>query len=66
MDYIAVHTCERCADYHEVDPEELDAVRELVERRFGYRASFTHFPIVGLCPSCAEAVGGSPGSEERW
>ena len=46
-------TCERCADYRAVAPEELDAVRELVERHFGYRASFTHFPIVGLCPSCA-------------
>jgi len=53
-------TCERCADYRAVDPEELDAVRELVERRFGYRASFTHFPIVGLCPSCAAAVHGQP------
>jgi Fur family transcriptional regulator, ferric uptake regulator len=50
-------TCERCADYVAVAPEEFDGVRELIERRFGYRASFTHFPIVGLCPSCAEAVG---------
>jgi Fur family transcriptional regulator, ferric uptake regulator len=49
-------TCERCADYRAVAPEELDAVRELVERQFGYLASFTHFPIVGLCPSCAAAV----------
>jgi Fur family ferric uptake transcriptional regulator len=49
-------TCERCADYRAVDPSELDAVRELVEHRFGYSASFTHFPIVGLCPSCAAAV----------
>jgi Fur family transcriptional regulator, ferric uptake regulator len=53
-------TCERCADYRAVAPEEFDAVRELIERRFGYQASFTHFPIVGLCPSCAEAVGGQP------
>jgi len=50
-------TCERCADYRAVVPEELDAVRELIERQFGYRASFIHFPIVGLCPSCAQAVG---------
>jgi Fur family transcriptional regulator, ferric uptake regulator len=55
-------TCERCADYRAVAPEEFDAVRELIERHFGYRASFTHFPIVGLCLSCAEAVGGEP----RW
>jgi Fur family ferric uptake transcriptional regulator len=49
-------TCERCADYRAVAAAELDAVRDLVERRFGYRASFTHFPIVGLCRNCAAAV----------
>jgi Fur family ferric uptake transcriptional regulator len=49
-------TCERCADYRAVLPEELDAVRELIECQFGYRARFTHFPIVGLCASCAAAV----------
>jgi Fur family ferric uptake transcriptional regulator len=52
-------TCERCADYHAVQPQELDAVRELIESQFGYRASFIHFPIVGLCPGCAEAVRGA-------
>jgi len=50
-------TCERCADYRVVAPEEFDAVRELIQRQFGYRASFTHFPVVGLCPGCAEALG---------
>jgi len=45
-------TCERCADYSAVAPEVLDPVRDLIEREFGYRASFTHFPIVGLCASC--------------
>lgn len=49
-------TCERCADYRAVEPRELDAVRELIADRFGYRASFTHFPIVGLCASCAAAI----------
>jgi Fur family transcriptional regulator, ferric uptake regulator len=55
-------TCERCADYRPVALHELHAVRELIEREFGYRASFTHFPIVGLCPSCAAAVDGRAGS----
>jgi Fur family transcriptional regulator, ferric uptake regulator len=50
-------TCERCGDYRAVAPQELDAVRELIEHQFGYRASFAHFPIVGLCASCARAVG---------
>jgi len=53
-------TCERCADYQAVAPEELDAVRDLIELRFGYRARFTHFPIVGLCAGCAAAVNGRP------
>jgi Fur family ferric uptake transcriptional regulator len=59
-------TCERCADYRAVAPEELRAVRELIETRFGYRASFTHFPIVGLCPSCTEAVTEAVGGRPRW
>jgi Fur family transcriptional regulator, ferric uptake regulator len=49
-------TCERCGDYRPVTTNELDGVRALIERQFGYRASFTHFPIVGLCQDCAAAV----------
>jgi Fur family ferric uptake transcriptional regulator len=55
-------TCERCADYLVVNPDELDAARELIERQFGYRASFIHFPIVGLCASCVTAVDEQPRS----
>ena len=60
-------TCERCGDYLAVPPEQFDGVRELIERAFGYRASFTHFPVVGLCPRCAEALDGGdkPGTERR-
>lgn len=57
-------TCERCADYRAVAPEELDAVRDLIQRQFGYRASFIHFPIVGLCDGCAAAVSGQPAWSE--
>jgi len=45
-------TCERCADFRAVDPRGLDLARELIRRSFGYRASFRHFPIVGLCDTC--------------
>lgn len=45
-------TCERCADFLPVAPDALDSVRALIERRFGYVARFTHFPIVGLCVAC--------------
>ncbi len=58
-------TCERCADYRAVAPEELDVVRELIQSQFGYRASFIHFPIVGLCAACAAAVGGRSGPSTR-
>jgi Fur family transcriptional regulator, ferric uptake regulator len=53
-------TCERCADYRAIAPAELDPVRELIERRFGYRASFVHFPIVGLCSGCAAELRSEP------
>ena len=39
-----------------LDAEQLDEVRALIEREFGYRARFSHFPIVGLCADCAAAT----------
>ena len=46
-------TCERCGAFEAVEPARLDAVRDVIEHELGYRARFTHFPIVGLCPGCA-------------
>jgi Fur family ferric uptake transcriptional regulator len=48
-------TCERCGDFEPVEPSRLDAARTLIERELGYRARFSHFPLVGLCAAC---VGG--------
>lgn len=56
--------CERCDRVTTVAPAQLDEVRALVERTFGYRARFTHFPITGLCPACA-AAGDRPGAHDR-
>ena len=53
-------TCERCADYRALVPDELDGIRSLIESEFGYRARFTHFPIVGLCPACAADLDTEP------
>ena len=47
--------CERCGKARSVNPAELDAVRGEIEKQFGYRPSFSHFPIVGLCAECAES-----------
>lgn len=48
--------CERCDRVRAVAAEELDEVRAVIERDFGYRARFSHFPVVGLCADCAAAT----------
>jgi Fur family transcriptional regulator, ferric uptake regulator len=45
--------CDACGAVIAVEPAQLDGVRELIRSRFGYEARFTHFPIAGLCPDCA-------------
>lgn len=47
--------CDRCGTIRAVDPAELEGVREIVRGRFGFEASFAHYPIVGLCPECSAA-----------
>ena len=49
-------SCERCHRITALEAERLDAVRDLIEAEFGYRARFSHFPIVGLCADCAAAT----------
>ena len=46
-------TCVRCGAYEALAPARLDEARALIEHEVGYRARFTHFPIVGLCPDCS-------------
>ena len=38
----------------DVEPKQLDGVRDLIREQFGYEARFTHFPIAGLCPECTK------------
>jgi Fur family ferric uptake transcriptional regulator len=45
--------CDACGEHRAVDPSQLTGVRRLIREEFGYEASFTHFPIAGLCPDCA-------------
>jgi Fur family transcriptional regulator, ferric uptake regulator len=46
-------TCDRCGRVTTVDPAALDGVRESLLADFGHHARFSHFPIHGLCASCA-------------
>jgi Fur family ferric uptake transcriptional regulator len=46
--------CDHCGAIEEIDRSELDPLREAVQQRFGYEVGFAHFPMVGLCPNCAE------------
>jgi Fur family ferric uptake transcriptional regulator len=55
--------CERCTKVTPVAAEDLDSIREQIRKRFGYRARFTHFAIVGLCDQCAASPG--PRTERR-
>jgi Fur family ferric uptake transcriptional regulator len=44
--------CEHCGAFAAVDPARLDAARDLIEAELGYRARFSHFPLVGICAEC--------------
>ena len=46
--------CDSCRTVRAVDPHELDELRGVLQRQFGWEAHFTHDPIVGLCPACAQ------------
>ena len=45
-------SCEQCGALEAVAPGRLDGVRELIQRNLGYRARFSHFPLVGTCAAC--------------
>jgi len=47
--------CERCGQARAVDSHVLEPVRGAIARAFGWRVRFSHFPIAGLCPTCAAA-----------
>jgi Fe2+ or Zn2+ uptake regulation protein len=48
-------SCEHCGAHLAVPPAALDEVRDALRASFGWEARFTHFPVVGACPSCRSA-----------
>jgi Fur family ferric uptake transcriptional regulator len=49
-------SCERCGAFEAVSPGKLDGARAVIERETGYRARFSHFPLVGTCAACRRAT----------
>ncbi len=46
--------CESCDAVQVVEPGSLERARAAIEEALGFRARFSHFPIVGLCSTCLE------------
>lgn len=46
--------CDCCGAIREIDRRELEPLRAAVRKRFGYKVGFNHFPMMGLCPRCAD------------
>ncbi|HEV2874402.1 MAG TPA: transcriptional repressor [Thermoleophilaceae bacterium] len=44
--------CGSCGAVKAVEPEAMEPVRSEIRKRFGYDASFSHFPILGVCRDC--------------
>lgn len=47
--------CETCGALAEVDPGLTRPFAAALEKRFGFRANFTHFAVLGECRDCAAA-----------
>ena len=46
--------CERCGAFRAVRPSVLADARAAIREATGYQARFNHFPIIGLCETCAK------------
>ena len=49
--------CEACGRVETVDGARLDGVRAEIHSAFSYRARFTDFALIGVCPECAGGDG---------
>ncbi|HEX2414316.1 MAG TPA: Fur family transcriptional regulator [Thermoleophilaceae bacterium] len=60
LDELEYLVCDSCSTVKAVDRKAMDPVRNLIQRRFGYEARFSHFPILGLCAECAREESQDP------
>jgi len=52
-EYVA---CERCGRSEPVPADCLTLLRGAVAKAVGYRVSFVHLPLTGVCPTCQEKL----------
>jgi Fur family transcriptional regulator, ferric uptake regulator len=52
--------CDVCSRHVVLPPAGLQAARETIRRETGFEVRFTHFPLVGICPDCAEPAPDQP------
>ena len=45
--------CEQCKRLSRLPIDEVERIRARIDETTGFEAHFTHFPILGLCASCA-------------
>jgi Fur family ferric uptake transcriptional regulator len=45
--------CDSCGAVRAVQSNQMERLRSLIKEEFGYEASFSHFPLIGVCPDCA-------------
>jgi Fur family transcriptional regulator, ferric uptake regulator len=57
--------CDSCRSVRAVEPKQMEHVRSLIKHEFGYEASFSHFPIIGLCADCAREESVRPKEHSR-
>jgi Fur family ferric uptake transcriptional regulator len=57
--------CDACGATVSFDPKLLDAARQQIQDALGYRARFSHFPIVGLCAECLAARADDAATEDE-
>jgi Fur family transcriptional regulator, ferric uptake regulator len=57
--------CEGCGRHAALDASALAAVRAAVDAATGFTSDFSHFPIVGLCPYCANPAHPDPAKEHH-
>jgi Fur family ferric uptake transcriptional regulator len=47
--------CSRCHAFRPLEDDEAERVREAIVAITGHAPRFSHFPLVGVCPSCRDA-----------